>query len=226
MKEFIKSKLNESMVYEIIESYIEEDYPSNFDLEKFSNLNSFKKRVDYCENYLKRISSGSGRIVYLVDDTKVLKLAKNAKGIAQNEIEIEYSNYHDISDITAKVFASNDNNLWVEMELAKKVTPAIFKQITGFNWNDFVGVMENHYYRVNPQKAPRWHQDTETTEIESKMWDDEFCYDMLSFMGNYDVPVGDLIKLNSYGVVNRNGSDAIVMVDYGLTNDVWQGYYS
>lgn len=213
------------MVYEMIESYIEEDYPSSFDLEYFSKLNSFKKRADYCQTHLKRISSGSGRIVYMVDDTKVLKLAKNPRGVAQNEIEAKYSNYQDISDITAKVFASDDRNLWVEMELARKVTPPIFKQITGFNWDDFKNAMEKHYYRVNPQQAPMWFRDSETTELEQEMWEDEFCYDMLSFMGNYDVPVGDLIRLSTYGVVNRNGSDRIVMIDYGLNNEVWNGYY-
>ena len=48
---------------------------------------------------------------------------------------------------------------------------------------------------------------------------------MLSFIGGYDIPVGDLCKLNTYGLVKRNGEDTIVMIDYGLNNDVWQDYY-
>ena len=87
MKHFIKQKLSESLVYEVIESYLEEDYPSNFNLEEFSKLTSFNKRIQYCQERLKRISSGSSRIVYMVDDTKVLKIARNQKGLGQNEIE-------------------------------------------------------------------------------------------------------------------------------------------
>ena len=31
--------------------------------------------------------------------------------------------------------------------------------------------------------------------------------------------------MDSYGLVNRNGKDTIVMIDYGITNDVWDEYY-
>ena len=45
---------------------------------------SGKDGIDY-------ISSGSSRKVYKVSDTKVLKLAKNAKGSAQNYTEADWS---------------------------------------------------------------------------------------------------------------------------------------
>jgi hypothetical protein len=58
------------------------------------------------------------------------------------------------------------------------------------------------------------------------MWEDEFVYAMFNFLGNYGVPAGDLKRANSYGVVKRDGGDAIVMIDYGLTSDVYDSYYS
>jgi hypothetical protein len=226
MKNFIKQKLSESLVYEVIESYLEEDYPSNFDLEEFSKLTSFNKRIQYCQERLKRISSGSSRIVYMVDDTKVLKIARNKKGVAQNEIEADYSNYYDIKDITAKVFAYDENYLWVEMELARKVTPSIFEMIAGFTFYDYCNVLRNHAIKTNPQRYGKRFMVNVEPEIEEAMWENEFTYDMLSFMSNYDVPFGDLCKLNTYGLVKRNGTDTIVMIDYGLNNNVWDEYYS
>ena len=56
-----------------------EEYPSSWNIEEFANLKSFNQRKNYCEQNLRRISSGSGRIVYQVDNEKVLKLAKNKK---------------------------------------------------------------------------------------------------------------------------------------------------
>ena len=108
-------------------------YPVSFDLGEFKNLNSFSKRIDYCEHRLQRISSGSSRIVYKIDEDKCLKLAKNKKGISQNENEIEHgqSNY----EIFAKVFDSDENGLWLEMELAKKCNPSDFKKIIGYDFN-------------------------------------------------------------------------------------------
>jgi hypothetical protein len=224
MKDFIKQKLSENLVHEVIESYLEEDYPSNFDLEEFSKLNSFNKRIQYCQERLKRISSGSSRIVYMVDDTKVLKIARNKKGLAQNEIEIDYSNYYDLKDITAQVFAYDQNNLWVEMELAKKVTPAIFERVVGFTFADYCAGLRKHHDEINPKRGS-WFSSDVSKEVYEAMWEDEFTYEMLSFIGGYDIPVGDLCKLNTYGLVKRNGEDTIVMIDYGLNNDVWQDYY-
>jgi hypothetical protein len=224
-KTFIKKRLFESLTHKLIESYLEEDYPTNFDLKEFSKLTSYNKRIQYCQERLKRISSGSSRIVYMVDDTKVLKIARNKKGLAQNDVEATNSNYHDIKDITARVFAYDDNDLWIEMELARKVTPQIFQQVIGFTFDDYCGAISNYYSNNNPQKARyirKYNIDKETVDA---MWENEFIKDIFSFLGGYEVPVGDLCKLNSYGLVKRNGEDTIVMIDYGITSDVWDEYY-
>lgn len=225
MKE-IKKLLRESLVYSIIENYLEEDYPTNFNLEEFSKLTSYNKRIQYCQERLKRISSGSSRIVYMVDDTKVLKIAKNKKGLAQNDIEATYSNYDDIDDIVAKVFAYDNNDLWVEMELAKKVTLAIFKQIVGYSFEDYCGAISNHYYDMNPKKQRGMRRFDISQEMVDEMYDNEFIYSIFSFLGSYEAPVGDLLRLNTYGLVKRNGQDTIVIIDYGIDSEVYDTYYS
>lgn len=213
-------------IFEIYEEMMDEDYPSSWNLETFKSLRSFAQRIKYCEEHLQRISSGTARIVYKVDDEKVLKLAKNKKGLAQNELEAEYSRYNDLSDILARTFDSADDNTWVEMELARKFTPAMFKTLIGFNWDDYVKKMYKQYYRANPQKNPvyGWKVDQDT-ELESQMWENEFCYSMFSLLANYDIPVGDLVRPSSYGIVKRNGEDTIVLIDYGLNNEVYDSYY-
>jgi hypothetical protein len=214
MKRYIQKLLRENLVGE--------DYPSSWNIEEFKKLNSFTKRVEYCNTHLKRLAAGSSRIVYMVDNEKVLKLAKNKKGLAQNEVEIEYGNYYDLSGIVAKVFESDENNLWVEMELAKKVTPNIFKNVVGVSFDEYTNAMKYNYFtNIKPNRYP-----TAKPENMDEMWDNEFVYEMLSFMSNYDIPVGDLGRLSTYGLVNRDGSDTIVMIDYGLTNDVYGTYYS
>jgi hypothetical protein len=212
---------------EIYEEMMGEAYPTSWDIETFKSLKSFNQRIKYCEEHLQRISSGSSRIVYKIDDEKVLKLAKNTKGLSQNELEAEYSQYDDLSDILAMTFDSADDNTWVEMELARKVTPAIFKQVTGFNWEDFTKAMEKQYYRANPAKD-RWgmaNKEVIPQEIDAAMWEDEFVYPMLSLLGNYEIPVGDLIRTSSYGLVKRNGQDTIVLIDYGLNQENYDSYY-
>ena len=219
----IKQIFKEKNPFEGVIFQLEEDYPSSFDMEEFEKLTSFNKRIKYCEEHLKRISSGSSRIVYQIDNKKVLKLSKNKKGLAQTEVEVEYSGYYDISDIVAQVFNYDTNYLWIEMELARKLRPVDFKRITGFNWKDYQNAIHNH--GINSGNARGNKQDVDKSTVED-MWEDEFVYSMFDFIGSYGVPTGDLTRLSSYGIVSRDGEDMVVLIDYGLTHDVYGSYYS
>jgi hypothetical protein len=221
----IKTRLSEELTFDLIEQMIGEDYPSTFDMGEFKKLNSFKKRIEYCNKHLKRISSGSSRVVFMIDNEKVLKLAKNQKGLAQNEVEIQYGNEGYLEDIVAKVYDYDKDNLWLEMQLAKKLTKSKFKQITGFNFDDFATAVHN--YGIDSGNAGRHAQKRPIDpKIVEEMWEDEFVYGIFDFIGNYGIPVGDLTRLNSYGVVTENGVDRVVIIDYGLTHDVYQSFYS
>lgn len=224
MKDLIKQRLSEAIDFVVIENMMmDEDYPSSFDMAKFKSLPSFAQRVKYCEANLKRISSGSSRIVYLVDDTKVLKLAKNKKGLAQNEIEAGYSKYNDLSGVVAQTFDYDEHNLWVEMELARPVRKADFKRITGYSFEDYCAAINNYGNDVNYSKYSRTMPIDK--DVMASMWENEFTYGMFDYIGNYGIPVGDLMRLSSYGIVKRNGNDAIVLIDFGLTSDVYDSYY-
>ena len=207
------------------ESLIGEDYPTQFDMNIFKSLKTFKERIEYCQNNLKRLNSGSSRIVYKIDDKKVLKLAKNKKGIAQNETEIDYSNYPDINFIFTKIFEYNQNNLWVEMELALPVKKDSFKRITGYSFEEYCAAI-NNYANASTTPNKRSYDMPIDKSIVEHMWEDEFVYGMFQYIGNYDTPVGDLKRLSSYGIVNRNGADTIVLVDFGITAGVCKDFYA
>lgn len=65
-------------------------YPIDFNFNNLLALPSYTKRVNYVEEKLQRISSGSSRIVYKIDEEKVLKVAKNKKGLSQNIVESDW----------------------------------------------------------------------------------------------------------------------------------------
>jgi hypothetical protein len=202
---------------------LEEDYPVNWDVEEFKKLKSFNQRVRYCQDRLQRISSGSSRIAYKIDDAKVLKLAKNKKGLAQNEAEIEYSQDYMMDDIVAQVFNYDENNLWLEMELARKLTPALFQNIVGVTFEDYVDAVRYHMDELKPKGS---YFKTSKPDNMDEMWENEFVSRIFDLMGSYDNFVsGDLVRLSTYGVVTRDNQDTIVLIDYGLTEDVYKTYY-
>jgi hypothetical protein len=205
-----------------IETSLDEEYPISWNVEEFKKLTSFNQRIKYCQENLQRISSGSSRIVYKIDDTKVLKLAKNRKGIAQNEIEVGFSKDYMWSDLVAKIFDYDQNDLWVEMELARKVTPKIWDSIVGIPIEELSKCLTYVDQENNPQKY-RYHF-TKPARMD-ELWENEFTSQILQLISSYDVPVGDFGRLSTYGLVKRNGMDDIVFIDYGITNEAYDAYY-
>jgi hypothetical protein len=213
----MKIIITESQYNNLIQKDLDEDYPTSWSIEEFKKLTSFSARVNYCNQHLQRLSSGSSRIVYKIDDNKVLKLAKNKKGIAQNETEIDFGNDSYVNDVVAKIFDHDENNLWVEMELAKKVTPSIFKNIVGVTFENYC-----HIIKYRNSISVDFGFTVSKPENYNDIWENEFVYNMMDFMVNYELPWGDLCRLSSYGLV---GNNRIVLIDYGLTSDVYDTYY-
>lgn len=66
------------------------------------------------------IGSGSGRLVYDLDNGYVVKVAKNKKGIVQNKAEHEISTMSK-SGLLAKVIAISENSHYLIMEKAERI---------------------------------------------------------------------------------------------------------
>lgn len=210
---------NKNLYDGFVESELTEQYPINFSLDEFKNITSYKKKQEYAREFLgKPIGSGSARVVYRVDNNKVLKLAKNKKGIAQNEVEIYWGGDSYYYEILADVFDyDTENNYWVEMELASSVKTSDFKKNWGFD------LYKIYHYVYNKLRRRIFHIEE---EIVHKL--DEFfpVQRLIEFLEMSDSTPGDIQKKNSWGKVIREGKESIILIDFGLTNDVYNSYYS
>ncbi len=199
------------------DSPIVEDYPVAWNKHEFEKISSFDAKLKYASSHLPRISSGTGRAVFKIDNEKALKIAKNKKGLAQNNVERE--KYLQNYSITARTFDYGDEiksigPFWVEMEFAKKINERRFEELTGVRFQEFVTYYRN---RSRGNDTKRWDE----MDIENN----EFVSDLNSLIADYDFPVGDMLRLSSYGEVTREGKPAIVLVDFGMTNTVFNDYY-
>lgn len=192
--------------------YEEEDYPEAFSFEKFKAIPSFNGRLKYASEHLKKLASGSSRVVYEVDDDKVLKIAKNRKGLAQNAAESDWGaqNY----DIVARVYDTDEDNFFVEMQKAKKVTPASFKNFFGFTLEQLDTFLKYENARKHGKKIPI------NPNFLEFMYNYEYVQDLMTFITNYDFPMpGDFTRPSTWGEVEENGRKRLVLVDFGFTND-------
>jgi len=190
-------------------------YPTNFNFEEFKNIKSFAGKQKYArERLLGKVGAGSSRAVFKIDDEKVLKVALNQKGLSQNMAEAE--GYKQNYDVLARVFDVDYDDMWVEMELAKKISPRRFKELTGTSPED-----------VSQWLAYQRGQKTWGNVADlKKLKDNDFAVDLENFTGDYQYPVpGDFGRISTYGEVLRDGKPTVVVIDFGFntsTEDIYK----
>jgi len=196
-------------------------YPQSFNMETFKSITSFAGRVKYCREHLKRIAEGSSRMIFKIDDEKVLKLAKNRKGLAQNKSEADMGYNEGYFTCVAEVFDFDDNYLFVEMEYASPCSKRDFLRIEGYDFETFKKfILSLHKDRVRID----FSQET----IDDFYDNQSLATQIYEFANTYNLPISeytDLLLLKHYGIVKRNGIEYIVIIDYGLTNEVLKKHY-
>ena len=197
----------------------EANWPQTFDMDHFKALTSFKARMDYCQAHLPRIGGGTGRMVYQIDDQTVIKLAKNAKGVAQNKVEDNDYIQRAYDHVVAKVLDRHPEHLWIESQLAKKVTKNRFKQLTGGISIEDVDIWMRNYALARKGERYRHPQDEETSQ---RIWNHEFLFDVASMANDIGMEYGDFGSISSYGEINGE----LVLVDYGLDSHTYSTHYN
>lgn len=173
-----------------------------------------KEGIDY-------VSSGSSRKVYKVSDTKVLKLAKNVKGSAQNNTEADWAlpRYGCVSDWYA---VSNNDSIWILSELCHKAKQSDFRTRLGISWRDYINYVRYICSERNPRDYRYFH--IERPEKFSEWIEEENLLGYIyEYIGDFNPPCGDLIRISSYGI---NTAGEIVLVDSGLSESVLSDHYS
>lgn len=202
-------------------------YPANFNMEEFIGLTTFTKRLEYCNKRLKFLGQGSSRRVYMVDEEKCLKLAKNRKGIAQNEAEND--GYLQQLHLCPKIFNYDRNGLWIEAQLAKKAKVSDFKRLTGYDWEIFCAWIEFTAKLYTKRSLYKGEYDNLFTSDEFEEWvyDNDNVFSRINqYMTDYALEAyGDLQRISSWGVVSENGQERLVLVDAGLSDSVARDSY-
>lgn len=212
------------LVRTVRENLIREAMMDEFDLKELSNIKSFNKRVEYCFQYLGRpIGGGSSRVVFQIDDEKCLKLAKNSKGVAQNEAEY-YSGAQDY-EIGPEVFDYGNNGEYIVAEYVLPAKKQDFKQCLGIDFNYFIDFVKKCYITYASRRESMYVHSSIDNDTFNEMLENNEWFDMLyRYMSDSHLPFGDLTRLANYGLCNRNGRAEIVILDSGFNEDTMELY--
>ena len=221
--------INEKQEAIIRNELLKEAVGFGFSLETLKKIRSFKGKYEYCQRFLGRhVGKGTARVVFQYDDNMVLKLALNNKGLAQNEEE-----HYKLSDSFANVFPKLYDNLSDEEDytfiMTEYVIPATnndFEACFGVDFKTFCNVITTwESWKGNNLRRRYLSTVLSNEDMEAITQNDEWI-DFKDYFMNYDIEgIGDLFRISSYGMTNRNGKPEIVILDAGLSNEIYNTYY-
>lgn len=201
---------------------LEAPLPDDWDKQIYNERNSFAKRINYAKERAKRLGGGSSRVAFKIPyqgrDT-VLKVAKNVKGMAQNEHEVDALNDYYLSGLGIVIpmidyDKDSQKPTWVHLELASKATPSEFKRQTGGGPRDLIAYAR----KLTGKKNNSWMMgNPDVINGES-----EVVQAFVDYAGSYDHPLGDYATLSNWGIFRGR----LVIIDIGLSDDIYKTYYS
>jgi hypothetical protein len=181
-------------------------------LQNIERLETYQARKKYAERNLKHLSSGSSRVV-LTSGTSVIKLAKNDKGLAQNEAETKASKI--ASKAINKVLSHAKNFAWIEVPIVKKLTESRFLELTDIEFEDFGEALRYNLKNIsgNTQLKKPKHYDTVSKSA--------LFIELAKVAKSLDLMPGDLARVSSYGEKDNEP----ILIDCGLSKQVFKDYY-
>ena|ERR1035437_2792412 len=194
-----------------------EELPADSDdkktiLKNLEGLETYNARKKYAEKNFKHLSSGSSRIVYLTGDDTVVKLAKNDRGIAQNEVE---SNPKMKSKYLNSIISFAKNNSWLETHFLDKITEKEFKEMTGLEFEDFDNAISYGLRDVSENSGK------EKPDNFEKVSKSDIFKEVKSFSEKFNLMPGDIGRISSWGT--KDGKP--ILIDSGLSSDVYEEFY-
>lgn len=192
----------------------------------FKELPDNDSMLEYAEYFLEELGkekeeAGSSRKAFFFSGKKVLKIAKNDAGIAQNEAESQLDQTvrgRENLDLFTKVYQVDPEFKWILVDVAKtsagstqELDEKRFKEIVGVDWFTFKNVVKKHIKLDQLKLGPKTQNLLEAIlELTSDT------------RGPGKLLLGDVLQLKHWGVT---GDGRLVLIDFGFTADVKEKHY-
>lgn len=182
-----------------------------FSFTDLSNQKTFSQKLFYCRKHLKELAKGSARVVFDFNSS-VIKIAKNQKGIEQNQVEIAIGLTK--PDCVPNLISFDDNNSWSVFEKVDTITKEEFEELSQTTLPKLHDVLKYKKDRIRKNIEIDYKK-------EQQIQNNKLLNELAGLIENFNLSVGDMVRISSWG--KKNGK--VLLIDFGLTSDIYKKYY-
>jgi hypothetical protein len=204
------------MNYDLIKEYVSlvlekvrttkkgSSFGNKFDIRKFKSLKDIKEMNAYADSFLEKLGQGSSRAAYILSSSKVLKIAVNKKGVAQNKTEMDVFTNPQTKPMISKIVDYDPEYTWLLADSVREFkSERDFEVAAKIRFGDFID-------EVRSVKAGK----SETNN--------QLVMNTVNTMNSTDLLIGDIAIVEHWG---KSADGRVVLLDYGFTKEVWEKYY-
>ena len=213
---------------------------SGFDIEFLKSIPSRGSRYRYAQQFLTHLGEGSSRAAFAISDSKVLKLAINDRGEAQNRAEVRFGQkQHGIVanqiqrtgsgfNICTEILGFGSLYEYVIAERASSFNDSSTDNLKEFLHLTGIESLIHLYDLLYDVECDGTHDNVEQVQVSDTivyMKKLPWVQALVRFVvqNGYSLP-GDFSRISSYGSIIRKGKQNIILVDYGFTPSVSMMY--
>jgi|LakMenEpi03Aug12_release.lakeMendotaPanAssembly.Ray.scaffolds.fasta_scaffold23083_12 GNAT superfamily N-acetyltransferase len=209
--------------------------PADWDPQQMrQGATTFKSRLKYALDRAKKLGTGSSRVATTIEyqgRPTVLKIAKNAKGLAQNSVEADilsdgYASQMGILIPIIDYDTQNREPSWVHTELASKVSD---KQLCSIMKCDNLSQLVNMAWSIIGKKKYLGDYQSYITHMRNKNKSEEDIDTMVEYANTlaelnsqFDVQLDDFMQPANWGMYQGKPT----IIDVGFNSNVLNQYYS
>lgn len=223
-------RANEFVQEEIID---EMPLPADWDPQQFQQRGTtFKSRLAYALERAKKLGTGSSRVATVIEyqgRPTVLKIAKNNKGLAQNEVEANVlsDGYAQQLGVLIPIIDYDQQHakpLWIHTEMATKASEAQLCNV--MKCNNLYELVDLANAIAGKNKFVTYPGMIERMEKRGASVDDiqtatEYANDLAELSSNFDIKLDDFARKANWGLYQGKP----VVVDVGFNEKVYQTHY-
>ena len=205
--------------------------PADWDPNAYGPKSTFASRLRYALERAKRIGTGSSRVAMIIEyqgRPTVLKIAKNRKGLAQNQVEADVlrDGYASQLGILIPMIDYDNNNpkpLWLHTELAQRASE---KQLCALlkcdNLRQLVKAAASiagitHF----PYPFRQDLMNTGHSEEDIDIFID-YANNLADLATSFDIKLGDFARRANWGIYQGHP----IILDVGFNGEVMNTYYT
>ena len=242
--------LQETIMFEVSMALME--IRGSFDWKRFERYRGRDKLLQYARENLETLGKGTSRQAFILSNRFVLKVAMNAKGQAQNEAELDIFTNPEIAPFMTRIYKADiDGMNWLVADIVRPIeSDEEFDKLTGVNFWDLADILEGHnrfkdlddyrsviedrigyteadleYFRDSGQENNVAHEEKVLAGLQKKLAaiDHPLVKALVNGIENFGMGYGDLVQMIHWG---KTPDGRAVLLDYGLTDEIYDKYYA